>query len=211
MSSSVQKQSQPFAGKQDEQILVVARDVLFNKEMYPEWTGVRPVDVDQFMKLINDKKEFLWRSVMESDQTYKQIIPYLIFEHDGRYFLMQRRATSSETRLSSKFSLGIGGHLRKEDMQDSDIFSWACREFHEEINYSGSFEIEPIGLLNDDTNDVGKVHLGFVLLLRASSSDISVKSELKSGTLATIDECRARYDVMEGWSKFVFDYLQNRE
>ena len=105
---------------------------------------------------------------MEQDQAYKQIIPYLIFAHQGRYFVMQRASTSSEQRLKNKFTLGIGGHIRQEDIRDDSIFSWAQREFHEEINYSGNVAIQVLGVVNDESNDVGKVHLGLVLLLQGA-------------------------------------------
>jgi predicted NUDIX family phosphoesterase len=210
MSQAVQKTTPVFTGKHDERILVVKREHIFGAGGYDAWDGVKAVDMDQFLSMVESKKEFLWRSTMEEDHAYKQIIPYLIFENNGRYFLMQRHSKASDTRLRSKFSLGIGGHVRQDDIEGKDIFAWARREFDEEVNYSGSFEIETIGLINDDTNDVGKVHIGMVLLLRASSDKISVKSELQGGVMATVDECRAQYENMEAWSKLVFDHLCNR-
>ena len=127
---------------------------------------------------------------MEEDPRYKQIIPYLLFKHQDQYFLMQRMATSSEQRLKNKYSLGIGGHMREQDMENgATIFDWAQREFHEEIDYSGNFSIKTIGILNDDSNPVGQVHLGLVLLLEGDSSDIRVRSELKSGKLLSTQEC----------------------
>src|SRR5690606_7557172 len=104
------------------------------------------------------------RSLMEQDQRYKQIIPYLVFTHENKYFVMQRTSTTTEQRLKNKYSLGIGGHIRQEDMNGNSIFEWAEREFHEEVSYHGNLEIIPLGVLNDDTNDVGKVHIGFVFL-----------------------------------------------
>ena len=87
---------------------------------------------------------------------------------------MQRKGTASEQRLKNKYSLGIGGHIRQEDMTTNSIFDWARREFHEEVKYAGKLDIEPIGILNDDTNAVGQVHLGLVLLLKGDSEAISL-------------------------------------
>ena len=190
--------------KFNEMILVVKRHKLFPTE---SWNGVRKINFDEYLTIINEHKEFLPRGLMEDDPSYKQIIPYLVFENNGKYFLMQRQANASETRLQSKFSLGIGGHIREEDLGSQNIFDWAKREFHEEVNYAGNLEIEPVGILNDDSNEVGKVHLGFVLLLKGNTNHISVKSELKSGELYTLEECKAFRDRMENWSQMVVDVL----
>ena len=191
--------------KKDENILVVKRDTLFGNNA---WQGTKKPQDDHFVETIMAAKEFLPRSVMEHDFSYKQIIPYLVFSHADTYFLMQRKAKASEQRLKSKYSLGIGGHIRQEDIQNADIASWARREFHEEVAYAGNFDVTFLGILNDDSNDVGKVHVGFVYLLQGDSDQISVKEELQSGTLLTIDECNMFYDRMEHWSKTVFDFLQ---
>ena len=203
---SIQKQKlHALNQKKDETIVVVKRDALFGDNA---WQGIKkPVD-NLFVEKIMKSKEFLPRSLMETDFMYKQIIPYLVFCHNDTYFLMQRKAKASEQRLKSKYSLGIGGHIREDDIQNADIASWARREFHEEVDYTGNFEVTFLGILNDDSNDVGKVHVGFVYLLKGDSCNISVKQELQSGTLLTLDECSKFYDKMEHWSKYVFDFLQ---
>jgi len=189
-----------------EQILVVKRDTLFAHT--PAWHGLQVVNIDEYLSLIQTHKEFLPRPEMELDQTYKQIIPYLVFKYADRYFLMQRSSKASETRLQNKFTLGIGGHVRAEDLQEgSTLFDWARREFHEEVAYSGNLTITSLGILNDDSNEVGKVHIGLVLLLEGDSDQIDVHSELKSGTLLTLEECTAYAQEMETWSQFIFDSL----
>ncbi len=198
--------SKVFAGKHDEHILVVKRTDLFPNES--AWHGLKKVENDAWIDTVLTKKEFLPRSLMETDPTYKQIIPYLVFTHENKLFMMQRQAKASETRLQSKFSLGIGGHIREEDINDADIIAWARREFHEEVDYKDTFTVEPLGILNDDSNDVGKVHVGFVYLLRGDSSKISVYEELKSGTLMNLEECAELYDRMESWSQIVFDWIR---
>jgi len=189
----------------DEQILVVKRTELFSKE--PAWSGLKKVNFDDYLAIINEKKEFQPRSVMETDPQYKQIIPYLVFEHNSKYFLMQRAAKATEQRLQNKYSLGIGGHIRQEDMSTDSLFDWAKREFHEEVSYTDSFNIEPLGILNDDSNDVGKVHIGFVFLLRGNTDAISVKSELKSGVLYDLVQMKPYFPNMESWSQLVFEFL----
>ncbi len=189
----------------DEAILVVKRTDIFAN--HPAWYGLKQQPLKDVMHMIKSRKEFLPRSVMEIDPDYKQIIPYLIFNHQDKYFLMQRQAKASEQRLKNKFTLGIGGHIRQEDMSTDSIFDWATREFHEEVSYNGSIEIDTLGILNDDTNTVGQVHLGLVLLLKGDNAHISVKSELKSGTMMTLNELKLYYDHMETWSQMVYRRL----
>lgn len=191
---------------QDEQILVVKRTTIFSKKKI--WHGINRENISDCLTKIEKYKEFHSRSVMEHDSSYKQIIPYLIFTHKGQYFLMQREKNISEKRLQNKFSLGIGGHIRKEDMVSNSIFDWAKREFQEEISYDGSVTVETIGILNDDSNEVGKVHLGVVLLLCGDTNTITVRSELKSGTLVTLAECAHKYNQLESWSQIVYNFLR---
>jgi predicted NUDIX family phosphoesterase len=203
---ALQQTATPITKSHDEHILVVKRNTLFKTQA--AWTGLKKVNFDNYLAIINANKEFLPRSLMEQDPHYKQIIPYLVFEHQDRYFLMQRTAQATETRLQNKYSLGIGGHIRQEDMSTDSLFDWARREFHEEVEYTNDFEIEPLGILNDDSNDVGKVHLGFVFLLRGKTANIQIKSELKSGQLLTIAECKPFFGAMETWSQMVLQFLE---
>lgn len=204
MTMQVVNKQSPQTLVHDELILVVNRSHLFPKDAFQ---GFAKVDFASYLTIIANHKEFKPRSQMEQDPSYKQIIPYLIFEHKGKYFLMQRHKKASEQRLQSKFSLGIGGHIRQEDIKSTDIFGWAEREFHEEVDYNGSLTIIPLGLLNDDSNAVGEVHIGFVLLLKGDNPNISVKSELQSGQILTKEECMTFYDRMESWSQLLVPHL----
>ncbi len=197
---------QPNFLKHDEEILVVKRSLLLPAGS--TWQGIKTTGLQEFLTTVMQEKEFLPRSIMENDPLYKQVIPYLIFAHEDRFFLMQRQAQASEQRLKNKYSLGIGGHIVREDLSGSDIMGWARREFNEEIDYSGSYTVTPLGILNDDSNAVGQVHVGYVLLLQGDSANIKIRSELKSGTLLPLIDCEAYYPQMETWSQHVFDALK---
>jgi len=108
-------------------------------------------------------------------------------------------------------TLGIGGHLRQEDVRENNILNWALREFNEEINYNGPVQASLLGIINDDSNPVGQVHVGVALVIHGESDQISVKSELKNGYLASLDECFLHYEEFESWSKFVFLALHEKE
>jgi len=191
---------------QTEHILVVPRSAIID-EAVPHY-GLKVGSCDTYLERIRYNQQFLPRFLMETDPLYKQIIPYLVFKYQNLYFVMQRKKTASESRLQSKFTLGIGGHIRQEDMDHNSMIEWARREFYEEVYYNGTFVVEPVGLINDDTDLVGQVHLGFLFILHADSADIAVKSELQSGQLMTLAACSALKDKMESWSAFVVEYLE---
>lgn len=198
----------PHVEKIDEQIFVVKRTQLFQKDT--AWHGLKAGDMQTYLERAQNHQEYIARSHAELDPTYKQIIPYLIFTHNNKYFLMERSAQASEQRLKSKLTLGIGGHVRQEDITSSHLFDWARREFHEEVSYAGNLTITPLGIINDDSNPVGEVHIGFALLLTGDSDNIAVKSELKSGTLMTLEEISLVQDRLESWSAFVLAHLQQK-
>ena len=84
---------------------------------------------------------------------------------------------------------------------------WAKREFEEEIDYDGDYETEFLGFLNDDSNDVGSVHLGLVIQVTGHSDKITIKDEHKIGKLVAIEDAGKYYKKMETWSQIVYDLL----
>jgi predicted NUDIX family phosphoesterase len=193
--------------KHDENILVVPRSKLFTDPTAPQGF-LKLENFDDVQQKIEASKEFLPRSFMELDPSYKQIIPYLIFMHEEKLFLMQRAGSAGEQRLKNKYTLGIGGHIRERDIAGATMFDWATREFHEEVAYQGNLDIRPLGLINDETNAVGQVHLGFAFLLLGDSPDIAIKSELAQGALYSLEQCKQFFEHMETWSQIAFAYLE---
>jgi predicted NUDIX family phosphoesterase len=198
------QQQQAVIQKHAEEILVVPRTTLIDQK---SWHGIKPIDMQELMKLITAHKEFHPRYLMEEDERYKQIIPYLIFMHNEHIFLMQRHAQATEKRLQNKYTIGIGGHIRKEDLEGQSIIDWARREFEEEVSYTNTLSITPIGLLNDDTNPVGRVHIGVVFLLQGTSDQIAIKSELAQGTLVPLSDYSLYQERLETWSQLAWDFI----
>tara|TARA_Y100000588_G_scaffold394994_1_gene518943 strand:- start:604 stop:1209 length:606 start_codon:yes stop_codon:yes gene_type:complete len=196
---------QPTHQHHSEEILVVRRKVLFQD--IPAWQGLQTNSFNDFVTNIEKNAAFMPRAHAETNPQYKQIIPYIIFTYNNKYFVMQRKSTASEQRLANKYSLGIGGHIRQEDITNNNIFDWAQREFEEEVSYTGSLKISQLGVLNDDTTEVGKVHLGMVLLAQGNNDNITIKDEHKSGTMLTLDECIALAPHMEMWSQLILKEL----
>jgi predicted NUDIX family phosphoesterase len=189
-----------------EQVLCVKRE-----DMFPDgaWHGFVSKDLDRHQTLIRERHFFKSRAEVENDPGYQQIIPYVVFRHDGSYFLTHRLRASSEKRLRKQYSLGIGGHINPGDLEAGDpILDGLRREWGEEVIYDGKFEAQLIGLLNDDSSPVSKVHLGVVFLVDGDSPNISIRETDKlAGELLTLEEMRIYYLGMESWSQMVYDRL----
>lgn len=187
--------------------MVVAREDLFRDEI---WNGIKVENLQKYLNLISTKHKFLPRGEVEQDPSWKQIIPYLVFENGGRIFLMRRRADHSDLRLANLYSIGIGGHINRKDLNSrGGIMSWAKREFKEEIDYRGRYKTEFLGLINHDANDVGLVHAGLVIKVSGNSESIAVRDEHKSGELVTLEEAGRYYRQMETWSQIIYDHLRH--
>lgn len=166
------------------------------------------VETTDFLQLVTNCVEYHPRYKMEEDEHYVQLIPYVVYRSQDQIFVMQRSANASEKRLAGNLSLGIGGHIRQEDMQQDDIIGWAAREFHEEVSVTAAPTLQVQGLIYDPANPVGRVHLGICIIAHAApSAHIAIKDEHVSGQLLSVGEARVLYDRLESWSQLVFDQL----
>jgi predicted NUDIX family phosphoesterase len=189
-----------------EHVLVVRRD-----DIFPDgaWHGFVGEGLERCQKVIREQSFFMPRAEVEEDATYQQIIPYVVFRNDGRYFLTRRLKASSEKRLRQQYSLGVGGHINPGDLERGDPISDGLRrEWEEEVLYEGRFDATLLGLINDDSSPVSRVHLGVVFLVDGDSPEIAIRETNKlSGELLTLDEMRIYYLGMESWSQIVYDHL----
>lgn len=189
-----------------EQVLCVNRD-----DIFPDgaWHGFVSEDLERHQAVIRERHFFKPRSEVEDDPRFQQIIPYVVFRHGDHYFLTHRLRASSEKRLRKQYSLGVGGHINPGDLVAGDpILDGLKREWQEEVVYDGRFDARLIGLLNDDSSPVSKVHLGVVFVVDGDSPNIRIRETDKlAGELLTLDEMRMYYLGMESWSQMVYDRL----
>ena len=164
-------------------------------------------DIGRFTDLIQAAQEFHERGLMEEDERYVQLIPYIVYRYEQQLFVMERSAKASEQRLASKLSLGIGGHIRQSDMTDNSLISWAKRELHEEVALATVPEIQVMGLIYDPSNVVGRVHLGVLMFAQGTDASIAIKDEHQSGRLMTLNEIAAVRERFETWSTIALDAL----
>lgn len=154
------------------------------------------------------------RPEMEDDPSYKQLIPYCIFRHEGRIFHYQRGTAQGEQRLHSKRSIGVGGHVSTLDdvAEGSSYREGMRREIAEEVYLETTYREECVGMINDDLTEVGRVHLGIVHVFDLDAPKVRPREQsmIEAG-FASPEELVRRRDDFETWSQICLDYLISGE
>ena len=198
----------------EEQVLVVKRKVLEQVGMFQ---GLA-FDVERYLRKLFAPGilSFIPRPQAEADPAYKQIIPYVIMSCDGRYLSYVRGRRAGETRLMGNRSIGIGGHINPADNEvplfDTDFrqmyLTAVEREVAEEVSVETNHTDSIVALLNDDSNEVGSVHLGVVHHWLLDAPKVNKREQMITRmafkTAAELQEVR---DTMETWSQLCFDNL----
>ena len=202
---------------QEEQVLVFERSIL---DEIGNFHGLQ-FDVDRYLEKLfaPGVQRFMPRSLAEKDPTFKQIIPYVIMTHNGKYLSYVRGKRAGETRLVGNRSIGIGGHINPVDEDQGNLFNSADRrelyqraierEVEEEITIRAGHTDRIVALLNDDSKEVGQVHLGIVHCWTLDSPDVSKREQMITQmTFMTPDELQQERDNMETWSSLCLDGLE---
>lgn len=171
-------------------------DRYFSDLMNPEYFSYRP------------------RPEMEEDPSFKQLIPYVVFRHvddDGitRLFSYSRGKGNGESRLTSKWSVGIGGHISSiDDAENNPYRDGMRRELNEEVRIETDYTDRCVGLINDDETEVGKVHLGVVHLFDVEAPRVeSAEAVICEAQFRPVDELMTMLDRFESWSQIVLNAL----
>jgi len=197
-----------------EDVLVVPRALFEKAGAFQGFCG----DTAAYLPLLLDPRQTSWRprASVEEDPSFKQLIPYCLLawrSADGspHYFAYTRGGGQSEARLRAKRSLGIGGHIASCDGAHGDDTSYEAgmrREIAEEIEIGGGWQSRCVGLINDDSNPVGSVHLGIVHILELERPEVaSRESELVDCGFDTLESLLAARDRFETWSQITLDAL----
>ena len=163
------------------------------------------------------------RSLAEHDYGTKQLVVYVLINHGETFLSYQRTPKTTETRLKALYSIGIGGHVNVDDRMQPSLFgskeaAWkdfvlqaVRREVSEEVQIEAANTQEPrlLCFVNDDSNDVGKVHFGVVFVMKLGKPSVSIRGERGIGKLSfrTLPELVSMRDSMETWSQLLVDFL----
>jgi predicted NUDIX family phosphoesterase len=174
----------------------------------------------QFLETIQREGFFVERPKAELEPAWKQIIPYALITQARRVLLLERTKKGGDARLHGKLSIGVGGHLNLVDQETPNgpdrsgiAQRGAQRELAEELEPVDFGPVEELGLINDDSNPVGSVHLGLVLSLEALGPVRIREAEVLKGRLVeqqTLQELVTQGANLETWSKLLLPLLQTR-
>jgi predicted NUDIX family phosphoesterase len=149
------------------------------------------------------------RDAVEEDPSFKQLIPYCIFRHEGRIFHYRRGKMQGEGRLHSKRSIGIGGHISStDDLSAGSYFEAMQREIDEEVYLDSTYTQRCVGLINDDKTDVGRVHLGIVHVYELDAPKVRPREEsIEQTGFAEPSELARDVEQFETWSQICLEHL----
>jgi len=196
---------------EDESVLVIKRE-LFDE--IGTFQGIS-TEIDKYLPVFLNPSNnfFIHRELAEDDPTHKQIIPYAIFKHGDKFLKYLRGKKSGEQRLASKSSIGIGGHINQDDFNSSSLekdtyLTGIEREINEELIINCDYNNLPIALINDDSNDVGQVHLGVVHLFDLESDQVEAgEANIENLEFLSSEDLLREKDNLESWSQICVDHL----
>ncbi len=162
----------------------------------------------------------LWlgpRKVLESDEMFRQIIPYIVLRN-GRRLLVYRRSTAgAEKRLHGLLSIGLGGHIDLSDIvvSSGELDLWptlraaADRELREELGKVSVQSHTWIGVLTEDATSVGRVHLGVVGVCVIDDDVVEPADEAVCDVRwAEVGTLEYASDAMESWSAMLLSHFE---
>lgn len=197
----------------NESVLVIPEEVLNDIVQFEGF--VRDADHLTERILSSNHLSFRPREQMESNPSFKQLIPYVILEYQTRgsepqLFTYTRGSNQGESRLHKKRSIGIGGHICEQDTQggSNPYLVGLRRELAEEIKIEGLYSLQSLGLLYDPSNEVGRVHLGIVHRVRLRQPAVSSNElGINEATFMPISTLKRHHMSLETWSQICLDCL----
>jgi len=207
MDPMAQKETKLMVSQVDqEKVLVIPTSLLRQIGYFQGFSA----DVSRYAYHLFDPSNtsFRPRGEVEPDPEFKQLIPYVLIcyapQATWHVFCYTRGTGQGESRLHRKRSIGIGGHISEEDSGEGrNLVSQAIkRELNEEVAINASYQMECVGLINDDTTDVGRVHLGIVYRCVVSEPAVMPREkEIVSHGFLPLQELAEHWNEFETWSQ----------
>jgi len=191
-----------------EMVLVVPTSKVI--ELLGSKTGIVEVEEQKIQQLIQKEGLFIPRNQAEQDESFQQIIPYVVMKNNGQILLLLRTSKQGEKRLHDKYSLGVGGHINNLDDQKpwNAFLKGMKREITEEVDVE-IHSIDYIGIINDTSTPVSRVHLGLLYIAEVNFKGIREK-DMFMYWWKNLEELQQYTKLMEGWSFLTYQELKRR-
>ncbi|MBI5431649.1 MAG: hypothetical protein HZA52_02335 [Planctomycetes bacterium] len=170
-----------------------------------------------FEHVIEERGFFVEREHAEHDPSLKQVIPYAVVVRAGEVLLLKRTKKGGDARLFDKLSIGVGGHINPVDALVGEtrvknpLVAGTRRELDEELDIRGAWSVRSLGLLNDDSNSVGAVHVGLVQVVHVQGAvEIREKHVLQGEftSLAELSRLLRTGANYETWSAKLVEHFE---
>lgn len=196
-----------------EPVLVVKNNLL-SPYLNGNGNGLITDNTGKIIDVIVSGQEFVLRDDAEYDFSRKQIIPYVVTRYRNKYLLLQRTTKQAEKRLHNKYSLGIGGHINPEkNMSGRELIMHSLyRELNEEVAVGDIEKMYFVGVINDESNSVSRVHLGLLYVIDLKSDTFEVlESDKMTAQWVPQGSVGDYYSGFETWSQIVYDWYLSDE
>lgn len=195
----------------EERVLCFKRELI---EKLGVFQGIS-LDVEKYLPPLTASENTFYqnRSEAEHDKHSKQLIPYALIIFNGKILRYRRGKGGQETRLHGLYSVGVGGHISEED---NGLFSGSRLGYHDAMRrelmeeVAIDFEKETaVAVINDDSTEVGYVHLGVVHIVNVADESVAGnRSGIVGPEFIAITDAVKNPEAYESWSRFCLENLE---
>jgi predicted NUDIX family phosphoesterase len=207
-------------GNLDEMIVVASRGKILDKGLLA-FQGIEkdPEKVKRIEENFANHWMTMRRELAEGNPLYKQPIPFCVIRRNHEIYVCQRLTASGESRLHHSLSIGFGGHMNLPE--EPRIYDWQSlvllnleKELLEELDIRHhELTLTKVGLINDDINEVGRDHLGILMILDISEhATVHVRETDKlEGYWLPLEKLSSPeiFQNLESWSQYIVEVLNN--
>ncbi len=193
-------------------VYVIKRFDLFDQGFPHGFRRPWEVPLDDWIERIGSRGFFVERRHAEKDSTMKQIIPYCVLMRGDDIFVLRRKERGGESRLFNLHSIGVGGHINPVDGAVDPLRAGLERELEEEMEIDGEYSVQPLGVINDESQPVGSVHFGMVFGIRPKGKVRVRETDQLEGEWVSAEQLsrrvKAERESFESWSALIIDRIQ---
>jgi len=197
-------------------VLVEDAGLLRSFRSFPD--GFEPISQSGGEKLLSVLRNgfFHSRYDCEDDELVLQPIPYtVVFDSGGGVFSYIRTVDKKDygdTRLLGKHSIGLGGHVTREDGPDYIPRCLEREVTEEEVRFSGRLsEPKLVGTLFAKDKPVDRVHFGLIYTIHTDGEVTPNEKSIAYSEFVPLKEVRVNFKgaETETWSRVLIPHIRS--